>query len=122
MAWNSYSANNTSSDPLTACASIDGARIGPERRRWLADGGSTVMDTSTGPDDVRFNPLTNVDYLSVTPGEFIVLDITSEATVLVLSNSDSAQACLPMMYKHILLQGYATGSNLPAALDQTEVS
>lgn len=45
--WNSYNASNPSSNPRKTFVSIDGARIGPDGRYWLVDGGSTGINGST---------------------------------------------------------------------------
>jgi hypothetical protein len=144
-AWNSYNSSNSSSDPRTSFVSIDGARIGPDGRLWLADGGSTgvngsvklvgvnlttntadkiyFLDTAYAPDDVRFNSDMSVAYLSNTDGALLVLNMTTGYAIRVLSNSDSAQAFFPMMYNHTLVPGYqGDGSTLSVGLDQIEVS
>ncbi|KAJ9131786.1 hypothetical protein NKR23_g11517 [Pleurostoma richardsiae] len=46
-AWNSYNASDPNSDPATTFVSIDGARIGPDGRYWLVDGGSQGVNGST---------------------------------------------------------------------------
>lgn len=147
--WNSYNASNSSSDPRTQFVSIDGARIGPDGRYWLVDGGSTGVNGSaklvgvnlandtvdkiyyvdnfkasdTNIDDVRFNADNTVAYLSDTAGALLVLNLTSGSGVRVLANDDSAQAWFPMMYNGTLVPGYGpAGSTLAVGLDQIEVS
>lgn len=45
--WNSYNSSDPDSDPATTFVSIDGARIGPDGRYWLVDGGSDGVNKST---------------------------------------------------------------------------
>lgn len=148
-AWNSYNASDNSSDPYTTFVSIDGARIGPDGRYWLVDGGSSGLNGSTklvgvnlsndtvdkiyhldniiasdsGIDDVRFNAAADVAYLSDTAGALVVLNLTSGTGVRVLVNDPSAVAWFPMMYNGTLVPGYqGTDSTLAVGLDQIEVS
>jgi hypothetical protein len=148
-AWNSYDATNATSDPRTTFVSIDGARIGPDGRYWLVDGGSTGVNGSTklvdvnlanntvdkiyyldsikasdsGIDDVRFNAAGDVAYLSDTAGALLVLNLTTSAGVRVLVNDDSAIAHFPIAYNGTLVEGYqGEGSTLEVGLDQMEVS
>ncbi|KAH8594092.1 hypothetical protein B0O99DRAFT_625938 [Bisporella sp. PMI_857] len=147
--WNSYNSSNSSSDPLTTFVSIDGARIGPDGRYWVVDGGSQGINGSTklvgvnlttnavdkiyylddikaassGIDDVRFNAAGNIAYLSDTAGALLVLDLTTGDGVRVLVDDASAIAWFPMAYNGTLVPGYgASGSTLSVGLDQMEVS
>lgn len=147
--WNSYNSSDPSSDPATTFVSIDGARIGPDGRYWLVDGGSSGVNKSTklvgvnlttdevdkiyyledirgsngGIDDVRFGPSGDVAYLSDTDGAMLVLNMTNGDGVRVLSGDDSAKAWFPMMYNGTLVPGYGpSGSTLSVGLDQMEVS
>lgn len=147
--WNSYNSSDPSSDPATTFVSIDGARIGPDGRYWLVDGGSSGVNKSTklvgvnlttdevdkiyyledirgsngGIDDVRFGPSGDVAYLSDTDGAMLVLNMTTGDGVRVLSGDDSAKAWFPMMYNGTLVPGYGpSGSTLSVGLDQMEVS
>jgi len=52
--WNSYNASNSSSDPRTTFVSIDGARIGPDGRYWLVDGGLQGVNLTTDVDDKMY--------------------------------------------------------------------
>lgn len=149
VAWNSYNASNSSSDPRTQFVSIDGARIGPDGRYWLVDGGSRGINGSTklvgcnlttntvdkiyylddiiasnsGIDDVRFSASGKVAYLSDTAGALVVLNMTTGDGVRVLAGDASAEAWFPMMYNGTLVPGYgAAGSTLSVGLDQIEVS
>ncbi|KNG90524.1 hypothetical protein ANOM_001495 [Aspergillus nomiae NRRL 13137] len=148
-AWNSYNASNPSSNPRETFVSIDGARIGPDGRYWLVDGGSQGINGSTklvgvnlrsdevdkiyylddikaddsGIDDVRFNAAGDVAYLSDTAGALLVLNMTTGNGVRVLADDDSAAAWFPMMYNGTLVPGYGgDGSTLAVGLDQIEVS
>lgn len=147
--WNSYNSSDPDSDPLTTFVSIDGARIGPDGRYWLVDGGSQGLNGSTklvgvnltndevdkiyylddikasdsGIDDVRFGPSGDVAYLSDTAGALLVLNLTTGAGVRVLADDPSAVAWFPMMYNGTLVLGYGgEGSTLSVGLDQIEVS
>ncbi|TGO58310.1 hypothetical protein BCON_0056g00010 [Botryotinia convoluta] len=147
--WNSYNASDPSSDPSLQFVSIDGARIGPDGRYWLVDGGSSGVNGSTklvgcnlttdtvdkiyyldniiasnsGIDDVRFSASGEVAYLSDTAGALVVLNMTTGDGVRVLVDDPSAVAFFPMMYNHTLVPGYgAAGSTLAVGLDQIEVS
>ncbi|KAF7893805.1 hypothetical protein EAF00_007319 [Botryotinia globosa] len=130
--WNSYNANHPSSDPSLQFVSIDGARIGPDGRYWLVDGGSSGINGSTtlvgcslttdtvdkiyyldsiiisnsGIDDVRFSASGEVAYLSDTAGALVVLNMTTGDRVRVLVDDPSAVAYFPMMYNHTLVPGY----------------
>ncbi|PYI35951.1 major royal jelly protein [Aspergillus indologenus CBS 114.80] len=148
-AWNAYNSSDPSSDPTASFVSVDGARIGPDGRYWVVDGGSSGVNGSTklvgvnlttnavdklyyldnvkaeesGVDDVRFNAAGDVAYLSDTAGALIILNMTTGDGVRVLSDHSSAQAWFPMMYNHTLVPGYgAAGSTLAVGLDQIEVS
>ncbi|KAH8646762.1 major royal jelly protein [Xylariales sp. PMI_506] len=148
-AWNSYNSSDSNSDPATTFVSIDGARIGPDGRFWLVDGGSSGLNHSTklvgvnlttnavdklyylddikatesGIDDVRFGPSGDVAYLSDTAGALLVLNMTTGDGVRVLAGDSSATAWYPMMYNGTLVPGYgAAGSTLAVGLDQIEVS
>ena len=142
-AWNSYNASDPTSGPSKTFVSIDGARIGPDGRLWLVDGGSTGVNGSrklvgvnlsndtvdriyyldSGYDDVRFGAGGDVAYLSDTAGALLVLNLTSSASVRVLVDDPSATAYYPMSYNGSLVPGYgATGSTLSVGLDQMEVS
>ncbi|KAI5371111.1 putative major royal jelly protein/protein yellow [Septoria linicola] len=142
-AWNSYDTNNSSSDPRTTFVSIDGARISPDGRYWLVDGGSTGINGSTklvavnlttdevdkvyyldsGYDDVRFNANDTIAYLSDTAGALLVLDLATSSSVRVLVDDPSAQAYFPMSYNGTLVPGYGgEESTLSVGLDQMEVS
>ncbi|KAJ5728828.1 uncharacterized protein N7483_003336 [Penicillium malachiteum] len=148
-AWNSYNSSNPTSNPRKTFVSVDGARIGPDGRYWVVDGGSTGVNGSTklvgvnlttnavdklyyldnvkasdsGVDDVRFSASGKIAYLSDTAGALIVLDLVSSHAVRVLVNSDSASAWFPMMYNGILVPGYSgADSTLSVGLDQIEVS
>ncbi|CAN9339349.1 unnamed protein product [Alternaria sp. RS040] len=147
--WNSYNSSDSTSDPAKTFVSLDGARIGPDGRYWLVDGGSQGLNHSTkliginlsndtvdklyylddiktsssGIDDVRFGPSGDVAYLSDTAGALLVLNMTTGEGVRVLANDPTAVAWFPMMYNHTLVPGYgATGSTLAVGLDQMEVS
>ncbi|KAF7956213.1 hypothetical protein EAE96_005133 [Botrytis aclada] len=147
--WNSYNASDPNSDPSLQFVSIDGARIGPDGRYWLVDGGSSGVNGSTklvgcnlttdtvdkiyyfdsiiasnsGIDDVRFSASGEVAYLSDTSGALVVLNMTTGDGVRVLVDDPSAIAYFPMMYNHTLVPGYgAAGSTLAVGLDQMEVS
>jgi hypothetical protein len=148
-AWNSYNATNSSSDPRTTFVSIDGARIGPDGRYWLVDGGSAGINGSTklvgvnittntvdkvyylddikatdsGIDDVRFNAANTVAYLSDTAGALLVLNLTTGDGVRVLAGDQSASAYFPMAYNGTLVPDYqGDGGALSVGLDQIEVS
>ena len=147
-ARNSYNATNSSSDPRTTFVSIDGARIGPDGRYWLVDGGSMGMNGSTklvgvnittnkidkvyyldaikasdsGIDDVRFNANNTVAYLSDTAGALLVLDLATGKGVRVLADDPSATAYFPMAYNGTFVPGYGTQTTLSVGLDQIEVS
>ncbi|KAF6820831.1 major royal jelly protein [Colletotrichum musicola] len=142
-AWNSYNSSDPSSDPTKTFVSIDGARIGPDGRYWLVDGGSNSINGSaklvgvdlttdevdkiyplaTAADDVRFGPTGDVAYLSDTNGALMVLNLTSGAIVRVLEGDPSAMAYFPMSYNGTLVPGYqGAGSTLSVGLDQMEVS
>ncbi|KAK4629752.1 hypothetical protein CLAFUW4_08483 [Fulvia fulva] len=148
-AWNSYNASNPESNPRKQFVSIDGARIGPDGRYWLVDGGSQGVNGSTklvgvnlsndtvdriyyldsifasnsGIDDVRFNAGRDVAYLSDTAGALLVLNLITGNGVRVLANDPSATAYYPMSYNGSLVPGYgAAGSTLAVGLDQIEVS
>ncbi|KAJ5724608.1 hypothetical protein N7493_006336 [Penicillium malachiteum] len=148
-AWNSYNSSDPTSNPRKTFVSIDGARIGPDGRYWVVDGGSTGVNGSTklvgvnlttnavdklyyldsvkasdsGVDDVRFSASGKIAYLSDTAGALIVLDLVSSHAVRVLVNSDSALAWFPMMYNGTLVPGYGgADSTLSVGLDQIEVS
>ncbi|KAF7877475.1 hypothetical protein EAF04_001152 [Stromatinia cepivora] len=147
--WNSYNASDSSSDPSLQFVSIDGARIGPDGRYWLVDGGSSGVNGSTklvgcnltnnevdkiyyfdsiiasnsGIGDVRFSASGEAAYLSDTAGALVVLNMTTGDGVRVLVDDPSAVAWFPMMYNHTLVPGYgAAGSTLAVGLDQIEVS
>ena len=101
--WNSYNSSDSTSDPAKTFVSLDGARIGPDGRYWLVDGGSQdlnhstkliginlsndtvdklyylddVKTSSSGIDDVRFGPSGDVAYLSDTAGALLVLNMTT---------------------------------------------
>ncbi|KAJ8060716.1 hypothetical protein OCU04_011021 [Sclerotinia nivalis] len=147
--WNSYNASDSSSDPSLQFVSIDGARIGPDGRYWLVDGGSkgvngstklvgcnlttneadkiyyldSIIASNSGIDDVRFSASGEVAYLSDTAGALVVLNMTTGDGVRVLVDDPSAVAWFPMMYNHTLVPGYgAAGSTLAVGLDQIEVS
>lgn len=148
-AWNSYNASNSNSNPRRTFVSVDGARIGPDGRYWVVDGGSTNLNGSTklvgvnlttnavdklyyldnikasdsGIDDVRFSASGKIAYLSDTAGALLVLNLKTGHGVRVLAGSDSATAWYPMMYNGTLVPGYgASGSTLAVGLDQIEVS
>lgn len=148
-AWNSYNSSDPTSNPRKTFVSVDGARIGPDGRYWVVDGGSTGVNGSTklvgvnlttnavdklyyldnvkasdsGVDDVRFSASGKTAYLSDTAGALIVLNLSNGHAVRVLANSDSASAFFPMMYNGTLVPGYgAAGSTLSVGLDQIEVS
>ncbi|KAJ5081215.1 hypothetical protein N7456_013453 [Penicillium angulare] len=148
-AWNSYNSSDSSSNPRRTFVSVDGARIGPDGRYWVVDGGSTGLNGSTklvgvnlttnavdklyyldnlkasdsGIDDVRFSASGKVGYLSDTAGALLVLNLTTGNGVRVLAGSDSATAWFPMMYNGTLVPGYGgAGSTLAVGLDQIEVS
>lgn len=148
-AWNSYNSSDPTSDPRKTFVSIDGARLGPDGRYWIVDGGSTGVNGSTklvgvnlttdtvdklyyldamkasdsGIDDVRFNAAGDVAYMSDTAGALLVMNMTTGTGVRVLSTDSSAQPWFPMMYNGTLVPGYgAAGSTLSVGLDQIEVS
>lgn len=148
-AWNSYNSSDASSDPEITFVSIDGARLGPDGRLWLVDGGSTgvanssklvginittdevdkiyylgsYISSTSVIDDVRFSASQEVAYMSDTAGALLVMNMTTGVGVRVLTNDSSAQAWFPMMYNHTLVPGYgAEGSTLAVGLDQIEVS
>lgn len=103
VAWNSYNSSNPNSNPRRTFVSIDGARIGPDGRYWLVDGGSqgvngssklvgvnlttdavdklyyldSIIASSSSIDDVRFNAAGDVAYLSDTAGALLVLNMTT---------------------------------------------
>ncbi|KAL4898507.1 hypothetical protein BDV59DRAFT_197411 [Aspergillus ambiguus] len=148
-AWNSYNASNPHSDPRKTFVSVDGARIGPDGRYWVVDGGSIGVNGSTklvgvnltldavdkiyhldhikaadsAIDDVRFNAAGNIAYLSDTAGALLVLNLKTGDGVRVLADAASASSWFPMMYNGTLVPGYgASGSTLSVGLDQIEVS
>ncbi|KAJ5798819.1 uncharacterized protein N7503_006324 [Penicillium pulvis] len=148
-AWNSYNSSDPTSNPRKTFVSVDGARIGPDGRYWVVDGGSTGVNGSTkivgvnltinavdkiyyldnvkasdsGVDDVRFSASGKIGYLSDTAGALIVLNLTSGHAVRVLASSDTATAWFPMMYNGTLVPGYGgADSTLAVGLDQIEVS
>ncbi|KAJ5664413.1 hypothetical protein N7507_005144 [Penicillium longicatenatum] len=148
-AWNSYNSSDPTSNPRKTFVSVDGARIGPDGRYWVVDGGSTGVNGSTklvgvnlttnavdklyyldnakandsGVDDIRFSASGKIGYLSDTAGALIVLNLTSGHAVRVLASSDSAIAWFPMMYNGTLVPGYGgADSTLAVGLDQIEVS
>jgi sugar lactone lactonase YvrE len=93
--WNSYGLNTTA-NAANSFVSVDGARIGPDGRYWVVDGGDggklvgvnlttnevdknyniSQITTASGVniDDVRFGPSGEVAYLSDTSGALIVLN------------------------------------------------
>jgi len=148
-AWNSYNSSDSTSDPYRTFVSVDGARIGPDGRYWVVDGGSSGLNGSTklvgvnltndtvdklyyldkikasgsGIDDVRFSASGKIAYLSDTAGALLVLNLTTGHGVRVLAGSESATAWYPMLYNGSLVPGYgASGSTLAVGLDQIEVS
>lgn len=148
-AWNSYNSSNADSNPRRTFVSIDGARIGPDGRYWLVDGGSqgvngssklvgvnlttdavdklyyldSIIASNSSIDDVRFNAVGDIAYLSDTAGALLVLNMTTGHGKRVLANDDSATAWYPMMYNGTLVPGYGpSGSTLQVGLDQIEVS
>ncbi|KAH6867603.1 hypothetical protein B0T10DRAFT_467772 [Thelonectria olida] len=147
-AWNSYNSSDPNSDPRTTFVSIGGARIGPDGRYWLVDGGSQGVNGSTklvgvnlttdavdkifyldnitasdsGIDDVRFSKDPEIAYLSDTAGALLVLTMTTGDGVRVLADDPSAVAWFPMIYNGTLLPGYGSSSSLSVGLDQIEVS
>ncbi|OQE16436.1 hypothetical protein PENSTE_c024G05806 [Penicillium steckii] len=148
-AWNSYNSSDSTSNPRRTFVSVDGARIGPDGRYWVVDGGSSGLNGSTklagvnlttntvdklyyldeikasdsGIDDVRFSASGKVAYLSDTAGALLVLNLKTGHGVRVLAGSESATAWYPMMYNGSLVPGYgAPGSTLAVGLDQIEVS
>lgn len=67
-AWNSYNASDPNSDPTTTFVSIDGARLGPDGRYWLVDGGSSgiaksakLVGVNLANDTVR-NPKLSISF------------------------------------------------------------
>ncbi|ODM24005.1 hypothetical protein SI65_01595 [Aspergillus cristatus] len=108
VAWNSYNSSNPNSNPRRTFVSIDGARIGPDGRYWLVDGGSqgvngssklvgvnlttdavdklyyldSIIASSSSIDDVRFNAAGDVAYLSDTAGALLVLNMTTGKNIL----------------------------------------
>ncbi|KAI8283251.1 hypothetical protein K4K60_002899 [Colletotrichum sp. SAR11_57] len=149
--WNSWTSNSTL-DPKKAFVSIDGARIGPDGRFWVVDGGTTDSDgklvsgssklagvnlTTNAVDKVYYlDNLTetgsviddvrfngNVAYLSDTAGALVVMDLTTGEGKRVLVGHSSAVAWFPMAYNGSLVPGYQGGdSTLSVGLDQIEVS
>lgn len=137
-AWNSYNASDPDSDPATTFVSIDGARVGPDDRYWLVDGGSSGVNKSsklvginltndtvdkiyymdaiktsdTNIDDVRFGPSGDVAYLSDTSGALIVLNLTTGDGVRVLSDDPSAQAWVRIQTPLPLLSSFGISTNL----------
>ncbi|THY92913.1 hypothetical protein D6C95_05993 [Aureobasidium pullulans] len=136
-------------DTFFASTFTDGARIGPDGRYWLVDGGSSglngsaklvgvnlsndtvdkiyhldnIIASDSGIDDVRFNAAADVAYLSDTAGALVVLNMTSGTGVRVLVDDPSAVAWFPMMYNGTLVPGYqGADSTLAVGLDQIEVS
>ncbi|KAI8303017.1 hypothetical protein K4K61_007494 [Colletotrichum sp. SAR11_59] len=124
--WNSWTSNSTL-DPKKAFVSIDGARIGPDGRFWVVDGGTTDSDgelvsgssklagvnlTTNAVDKVYYlDNLTetgsviddvrcngNVAYLSDTAGALVVMDLTTGEGKRVLVGHSSAVAWFPMAY------------------------
>ncbi|CAK7245824.1 MAG: hypothetical protein STHCBS139747_007424 [Sporothrix thermara] len=146
-AWNSYNASDPNSDPQETFVNIDGARIGPDGRYWLVDGGShgvngscklvgvnlttdsvdrifyldAIIAANSGIDDVRFSADPEIAYLSDTGGALVVLNMTTGDGVRVLVDDPSAVAWFPMMYNGTLVPGYG-GGTLSVGLDQIEVS
>ncbi|KAK5798525.1 hypothetical protein VI817_004815 [Penicillium citrinum] len=45
--WNSYNSSDSTSDSYRTFVSVDGARIGPDGRYWVVDGGSPGLNGST---------------------------------------------------------------------------
>ncbi|KAH8674128.1 hypothetical protein BX600DRAFT_486777 [Xylariales sp. PMI_506] len=148
-AWNSYNASDPASDPTTSLVSLDGARIGPDGRFWLVDGGAAgvnhssklvgvnlttnevdrlyylddIIAADSNADDVRFSANQEVGYLSDTSGALLVLNLTTGDGVRVLADAASAQGWYPMMFNHTLIPGVdGPGSTFWAGLDQIEVS
>ncbi|KAH7146224.1 major royal jelly protein [Dactylonectria macrodidyma] len=148
VAWNSYNASDPDSDPRKTFVSIDGARIGPDGRYWLVDGGSQGVNGSTklvgvnlttdavdkifylddikasgsDIDDVRFSANPEIAYLSDTAGALLVLNMSTSDGVRVLAGDPSGEAWFPMMYNGTLVPGYGSASSLSVGLDQIEVS
>ncbi|KAJ5009265.1 hypothetical protein K4K57_009093 [Colletotrichum sp. SAR 10_99] len=149
--WNSWTSNSTL-DPKKAFVSIDGARIGPDGRFWVVDGGTTDSDgelvsgssklagvnlTTNAVDKVYYlDNLTetgsviddvrfngNVAYLSDTAGALVVMDLSTGEGKRVLVGHSSAVAWFSMAYNGSLVPGYQGGdSTLSVGLDQIEVS
>ncbi|GJC83225.1 hypothetical protein ColLi_06063 [Colletotrichum liriopes] len=149
--WNSWTSNSTL-DPKKAFVSIDGARIGPDGRFWIVDGGTTDsdrrlvngsskliginLDTNLVDKVYYLDNLTDIGsviddvrfngdyaYLSDTAGALVVMDFTTGNGKRVLVNHSSALAWFPMAYNGSLVPGYQGGSStLSVGLDQIEVS
>ncbi|KXH29044.1 major royal jelly protein [Colletotrichum simmondsii] len=149
--WNSWTSNSTL-DPKKAFVSIDGARIGPDGRFWIVDGGTTDSDrnlvngssklvginletnlvdkayyldnlTKTGSVIDDVRFNGNYAYLSDTIGALVVMDLTTGQGQRVLVGHSSALAWFPMAYNGSLVPGYQGGtSTLSVGLDQIEVS
>lgn len=147
--WNSYNSSNPKSNPLTTFVNVDGARLGPDGRYWVVDGGATGINGSAklvgvnlttnsvdkiyylddtkasdrGLDDIRFSASGEIGYLSDIAGALVVLNLTSGHNVRVLTNSTTAEALFPIMYNGTLVPGSdGPGSVSTAGLDQIEVS
>ncbi|WYZ38257.1 hypothetical protein EsH8_III_000171 [Colletotrichum jinshuiense] len=149
--WNSWTSNSTL-DPKKAFVSIDGARIGPDGRFWIVDGGTTDTDrklvngssklvgvnletnlvdkvyyldnlTDTGSVIDDVRFNGNYAYLSDTAGALVIMDLTDGSGTRVLVGHSSALAWFPMAYNGSMVPGYGGGSStLSVGLDQIEVS
>ena len=65
-AWNSYNSSDSTSNPRRTFVSVDGARIGPDGRYWVVDGGSSGLNGST--------KLVGVNITTSTVGKLYYLD------------------------------------------------
>ncbi|KAJ5733422.1 hypothetical protein N7493_002208 [Penicillium malachiteum] len=149
VAWNSYNASDSNSDPSLSFVDVDGARLGPDGRYWVVDGGTTGVNGSSklvgvnlttnsvdklyylediqgpyvGADDVRFSKDTEVAYLSDISNALMILNLTTGHGIRVLSNTTSSMPYSPIAYNGTWVPGSdGAGSFSWAGLDQIEVS
>ncbi|KAI9148966.1 hypothetical protein HJFPF1_11010 [Paramyrothecium foliicola] len=145
-AWNSYNSSDPNVDPRNTFVNIDGARLGPDGRYWVVDGGSPTIagssklvginianntvdrifymqdilpDSTFIIDDVRFNG--EIAYLADVQASLIILNMTDSTAVQVLKDDPSAIGNFPLSYNHTFVPGYG-GPTLSVGLDQIEVS
>ena len=83
----------------------------------------SIKILKSGIDDVRFNAIGDVTYLSNTASTLLVLNLITSEGVRVLVDDLSALAYYPISYNRSLVPRYSKeGSTLLVRLDQMEVS